>query len=616
MKKKKRKIKKGNLIFLLLLLLIIILFTLFNQFEKNFDSKLYSKNNYINYKCPDCNVIIISIDALRADHLGCYGYERNTSPNIDKFAKESFMFKNAYAQASWTLPSFTSMFTSKYPTFRLNQSSYTTARSFKEKGYITAAFTEGGYVSKDFGFDNGFDYFNDRVYGIENTYKKAEEWLIKNHKKKFFLWLHTYEVNSHVKRYPLPYGERDPKYKDIYSSFKGNFTGCFKDICGSSWLINYPRFPFNITKEELDYIVSLYDEQILFVDFYFQEMLYLLNKLKIDEKTIIIFHSDHGEEFLEHGIFRHGGSLYNPLLHVPLLIKIPNEKGNVINDQVRLIDLFPTLIDVSNLTDKKYEYDLEGINLFFDMTERPVIAIRGQDWQEISRMRWVYENFILDVIELNCSLETNDSCFKKLIKQEYVLNSSIKYNSTLFIEKRLQRKECLSEECLSEDSGYYIKRYFFRLIECNNKTYGLRILNTFLLHNKILEEQKIMEILDSLSCSKKLDNDYNFEKIWFNLPKNFKISRIPPKRDIVTGHYKSIQASGYKLIINKNNEEVELYDISKDKNEEILINDSRIIKKLKNILKDIEMGKNMLNKIKQNISNETYEKLKSLGYIN
>jgi hypothetical protein len=154
------------------------------------------------------NVILVSIDTLRPDHLGCYGYARNTSPNIDKFAKDSIFFLNATAQSNWTLTSHMSLFASLFPF----ETGYTKGRGghqnvrfsdkvkllpeyLKENGYKTGAITGGGYVSEYFGFDRGIDYYHVRE-DCSSAMTKAIEWLEESGNSKFFLFFHTYEVHK------------------------------------------------------------------------------------------------------------------------------------------------------------------------------------------------------------------------------------------------------------------------------------------------------------------------------------------------------------------------------------------------------------------------------------
>jgi len=169
------------------------------------------------------NIILISLDTLRADHLGTYGYHRNTSPFIDAFAKESIVFDNAVVQAPNTLPSHMSIMTSLYPSFhgtkesksRLDDEHITLAELLKEKGYQTAAFVDGGFVSATFGFDQGFDIYNDQGRRIVQILPKVKKWLDENMSTPFFLFIHCFDIHS-------PYNP-PPPYDRIFHDF--TYTG-------------------------------------------------------------------------------------------------------------------------------------------------------------------------------------------------------------------------------------------------------------------------------------------------------------------------------------------------------------------------------------------------------
>jgi arylsulfatase len=159
--------------------------------------------------CRDCNVILIAIDTLRADHLGAYGYGRTTSPNIDAFAREGRVFTNFYSNSSWTLPSFSAMFTSLYPSDvkmqlpadKLDDRFTTIAEILKQDGYATVGFNSPTPVSRNGGFFQGLDSFTvvqpDRqVQDTTLLIPKALEWLDANKDQKFFMFLHTFEVHD------------------------------------------------------------------------------------------------------------------------------------------------------------------------------------------------------------------------------------------------------------------------------------------------------------------------------------------------------------------------------------------------------------------------------------
>jgi arylsulfatase len=159
--------------------------------------------------CQDCNVILIAIDTLRADHLGTYGYGRGTSPNIDAFAKQARVFTHFYSNSSWTVPSFSAMFTSLYPSDvkmqlpqdRLDDRFTTLAEIFKQNGYATVGFNSPTPVARAGGFFQGFDEFTvvqpDRqLRDTTLLVPQVLQWLDGNRGEKFFMFLHTFEVHD------------------------------------------------------------------------------------------------------------------------------------------------------------------------------------------------------------------------------------------------------------------------------------------------------------------------------------------------------------------------------------------------------------------------------------
>ena len=222
--------------------------------------------------CPWCvlpapaknphGIILISLDTLRADHLGCYGYQRNTSPSIDAFARESIVFENAVVQSPWTLPSHMSIMTSLYPSFhgvtnkssRLADEHTTLAELLQESGYQTAAFTDGGLVSGEFGFNQGFDVYEDEWIGIANILPKAEKWLDNNASKPFFLFIHCYDIHE-------PYNPPPP-----YNSIFHDFTYSGHLVPSSTILTAARKGQVTVTNEDLRHFIALYDGGIRYTD--------------------------------------------------------------------------------------------------------------------------------------------------------------------------------------------------------------------------------------------------------------------------------------------------------------------------------------------------------------
>jgi len=310
------------------------------------------------------NVILISIDTLRADHLGCYGYEKNITPNIDNFAKEGVLFNNCIAQAPETTASHGSIFTSLIPVHHkasqdnrsaISSDVVTISEIFRNYNYSVISFNDDGQVGARFGFYRGFHLYDstNREKKFKNTVEDAKEWIKNNRKKKLFLFLHTYEIHT-------PY---DP-FLEYLNKIEVNYRGNLGNVIEKGDYfdkINDGRIKIN--SQDLQHIVNLYDAEILSMDEAFSVLIDFLKKEDIYDDSIIIFTSDHGEAFGEHGkIATHGDILYDECLKVPLIIKFPNSKwaGKVIQEQVRSIDILPTIIEELNF--RRFSY-FEGISL-------------------------------------------------------------------------------------------------------------------------------------------------------------------------------------------------------------------------------------------------------------
>lgn len=295
------------------------------------------------------NIILISLDTLRADHLSCYGYSRNTSPYMDEFAKDSVMFQNTYVHSPWTLPSHVSMLYSLnsanhqiyYSTQKIDASLPSIASFLKKYGYITYGLTGGGFVSSIFGFSKGFDWYENPVGGsvpdeAGQLYRYASNWLAENKDKQFFLFLHTFQIHG-------PYNPPKP-WNEAFLDDQAKWGRI-----GLSNFLKEHGEDYQFTEKEKNNIVALYDADILYTDeMFINPLLSHLKKLGIYDNTLIIITADHGEEFYEHKGWLHSKTLYEELLRVPLLIKFPGSeyKGTRIKTKCRSIDIMPTILDV------------------------------------------------------------------------------------------------------------------------------------------------------------------------------------------------------------------------------------------------------------------------------
>lgn len=282
---------------------------------------------------------IISLDTLRADHLGCYGYPRSISPNLDRFSKENTLYERVIAPSSWTLPSHMSLFTG-LPVYghnvylrrsgELSRDIPTMTEIFRENDYYTAAFTEGGYLSPGWGLERGFHRY---VYSglIDENVKKCFHWLAHHGPDiPFFYFFHTYEIH-------LPYNKRHPR--KIFA----------ENQLEKPYIVTKRKLSKNYSTIDLKKIINSYDEGIRYAD----EMMGLIfRKLKENKQyglTEIIVFSDHGEEFLEHGKLFHGENLYTETVHVPLLWKNRDMNDHIVQEHLNLTGLRDKILNTPGI---------------------------------------------------------------------------------------------------------------------------------------------------------------------------------------------------------------------------------------------------------------------------
>jgi len=308
-------------------------------------------------------VILISIDTLRADHLGCYGYQQPTSPAIDAFAKNAVLFEQAVAQAPSTLPSHASMFTSLYPEHHgafyarqagLAQGIQTLAGILSENGVSTAAFTGGGQLAPEFGLSRGFDLYDSEPEGphFTDTVTSALEWLDDHVPTKAFLFLHTYEAHH-------PYTPQ----ADLLKLFSKDYNGPLPDEISKDLIDEINRGETTIDDKDLAHIIATYDAEIRSVDSGWLALQRGLFERGLLDDALLVFTSDHGEEFSEHGyVGWHSHTLYDELLLVPLVMRFPHRwaSGISVPFQVRSIDIAPTVLAALRL---EVPAAFEGVSL-------------------------------------------------------------------------------------------------------------------------------------------------------------------------------------------------------------------------------------------------------------
>jgi arylsulfatase A-like enzyme/Tfp pilus assembly protein PilF len=272
------------------------------------------------------NVLLVSIDTLRADHLGCYGYAAAETPTIDGLAKKGLRFERAATVTPLTLPAHCSLMTGKFPAshgvrdnggFYLGEDQPTLAKVMKGKGYRTGGFIGAFVLDSRWGIQQGFErYFDDfdlskfQGTGMDTVQRRGDEvvdhaieWLEGGDKRPFFCWVHLYDPHT-------PYEAPEP-----FSS----------------------RFP--------DALPGPYDAEIAWSDSLVARLLEFLDKKGWLSRTLVVVVGDHGESLGEHGEMTHGFFIYDATIHIPLVISGPGVPVGVVPDQVRIVDVMPTILD-------------------------------------------------------------------------------------------------------------------------------------------------------------------------------------------------------------------------------------------------------------------------------
>ena len=296
-------------------------------------------------------VILITIDTLRADHLGSYGYVRNTSPFFDRIAKHGVLFKNAFAPMATTAPSHASLFTSLYPIqhgvlkngHKLDDSFVTMAETFQEMGYKTAGIVSTNRHFEAGNIHQGFEYFDEPDFHKQpyrtarETINTAIKWLdTAKSNENIFLWIHLFDPHEPLQAPPFHFG------KLVASSDK-------KQIA-TFWLNQQHTDGsyFDNDQEAMFKRITQYDAEIHYTDSELQRFYHHYQRNGFDNRSVWIVTADHGEGLGNHNLWGHGKNIYNEQLRVPLVFYFSSgaSKGRVIEHVVENVDIFPTIIEL------------------------------------------------------------------------------------------------------------------------------------------------------------------------------------------------------------------------------------------------------------------------------
>ena len=306
-------------------------------------------------------IVLVSIDTLRRDHVGAYGYSKPTTPRLDALAREGILCEDAVSTSSWTLPAHLSMLTSADPGLHggtdmnrgFNRRLPTLASMLKEAGYATHAVTSHLYVSSLYGVDAGFDHleFNQK-FRADNIVERGIDAVDRFGDRPFFLFLHFYDPHWH-------YDPHDSTRRHFETGYTGGLTGqwgAFKELD-----------PAKLPPEDMAHILALYDGEIRYTDDELGRFLDHLKARGLDRSTLILVTSDHGEEFGEHGSWEHQKTLYEEVLLVPFLVFGPGVAARREPAPVSLLDVAPTIVAWAGLSPK---WEPQGRSVLAPLADR------------------------------------------------------------------------------------------------------------------------------------------------------------------------------------------------------------------------------------------------------
>ncbi len=331
---------------------------------------------------PAMNVVLITVDTLRANHLEHMGYSKPTSPLTRELAGRAVVFREAVAQYPLTTPSHASILTGRYVRSHgatgnavpIHDSAVLLSEVLKNHGYSTAAFVTSPIIGAKYGFSRGYDYFVEqstgdfskssfsdwmgqlrilrvwwRFRGLDRTTIAAERWLLGNPDVPFFLWLHYITPHS---PYSPPFS-----YERKWDTYRSRVVPSVRDLNQ----INTGEV--ELTNEDIDHIVALYDAEIEFTEDLLTRLLDALDRMRVRDNTLIVFTADHGESLYDRSFyFGHGKMLYDEEILVPLFFYCPGHvpQGRTVDEQVETIHIAPTILDFLGLPP---EQSFQGMSL-------------------------------------------------------------------------------------------------------------------------------------------------------------------------------------------------------------------------------------------------------------
>ncbi len=300
------------------------------------------------------NAIVVLVDTLRATKLHAYNpRSRVQAPAFDRFAQEAAVFEHAQAPENWTKPSVASILTSLTPmthntkeqSSSLPQSALMLSEVFQQAGFATGSFIANGYVSDRFGFNQGWDHYTnyireERNTQAENVFGEAIRWIEQHRSERFFAYVHT--IDPHV-----PY---DPPEDILRTYDPDEYTGPISPRRTGFQLEDIKSGRLTLTDRDRQRLEALYDGEITYHDRHFARFVERLQELGLYEDLVLVITSDHGEEFNDHGSYGHGHSVFQELLHVPLMVRWPDVIGaRRLTPTVSTLDIAPTVLEATGI---------------------------------------------------------------------------------------------------------------------------------------------------------------------------------------------------------------------------------------------------------------------------
>jgi arylsulfatase len=299
------------------------------------------------------NVVLFLLDATRADHLGVYGYHRDTTPNIDALAAQGTLFEDAFSEGAYTFPSLAALMVGRLPVDgnllkprKFRAEDIMLAERARAAGYRTYAYSESPFASRGMQFDRGFSDFDEAFpytprFATEQprlstaaAIARTLQWMDGNRQDPLFVYLHILRPHN-------PYSPPPPFLGRFGSSPERTGLG------STETLIGVQRGTRTLDPEELRQIMALYDENLAYGDYLFGTLWQGLRALDLDARTLIVVCSDHGEAFLEHGQILHGRTVYDEMTRIPLIIRDPRiRQPRRQSGLVQLTDVTATLVDI------------------------------------------------------------------------------------------------------------------------------------------------------------------------------------------------------------------------------------------------------------------------------